>query len=290
MRNTTRVNFSAIIPSCSFPKNDFPILLENLNYKNPYDFTKEHRHEYFEIILIEKGGGVQWIDFSTVNLYDYSCYIILPVQVHLLKRNEFSKGTVIQFDETSVQTPCLLTCLLQIENPVIFENDADAYSMVKSYLTLISEIREMRRESSKTGSIHLLQALLMFLIDFKNRQDNYRQKTPIHSQFANLVDKQFAEKKLVSEYLRELNVSQTKLTASVLKHYGVTPLQFIHNRVILEIKRLLAFGSQSQKEIAYELGFNNPSVFSQFVKTKTGYSPTELQSMLLETVHIKGLH
>lgn len=281
MENTA---ISAIntIPAFSLTRNDFPVLTESLDYGNPYDFTREHRHQYFEIILIEKGGGRQWVDFTCINMLDYSCYVVLPVQVHLLKRNEYTQGSLIQFEETVVQSSCLLACLLQLRSPVIFENDAEAYSLTKGYLNLIHEIQYPVRASSKMGSIYLLQALLMHLINFKNKMENTSQIPAVHSQFANLVDKNFTEKKLVKEYLRELNVSQTKLTATTLKHFGVTPLQFIHSRILLEIKRLLAFSNQSQKEIAYELGFNNQAVFSQFVKAKTGSTPSELQRGLLK--------
>lgn len=269
-----------IIPAYNLMRNDFPVMIESLDHKNPYDFTKEHRHEYFELILTEKGGGRQWIDFTCFDMQNQSCYIVLPKQVHLLKRNEFTQGYVIQFRDTAIQSSNLLTYLMQLRSPVVFENDPDACVTAESYLNLLRKIQYPIRESSKTGSIYLLQAFLMHLIDFKSMTKIEGHTDIVHSQFASLVDSQFLEKKSVKEYLPELNISQARLTASTLKHFGVTPLQYIHNRILLEIKRMLVFGHQSQKEIAYELGFNNQAVFSQFVKAKTGYSPSELQHHL----------
>lgn len=271
-----------IIPAYNLMRNDFPVLIESLDHKNPYDFTKEHRHEYFEVILTEKGGGRQWIDFTCFDMQDQSCYIVLPKQVHLLRRNEFTGGSVIQFSDTAIQSLSLLTYLMQLQNPVVFENNPDACMVAGSYLNLIRKMQYPIRESSKTGSIYLLQAFLMQMIDLKSKPKIDGHADIVHSQFASLVDSQFLEKKSVKEYLPELNISQARLTASTLKHFGVTPLQYIHNRILLEIKRMLVFGHQSQKEIAYELGFNNQAVFSQFVKAKTGYTPTELQQHLIQ--------
>ncbi len=47
----------------------------------------------------------------------------------------------------------------------------------------------------------------------------------------------------------------------------------IHQRLILEAKRLLLHSTISAKEVAYSLNFNDPSYFSRFFKTNTGFSP-----------------
>ena len=47
-----------------FPQYNRPLIIELLDYKNPYDYHKPHRHDYFEIILVEQGEGKQFIDFA----------------------------------------------------------------------------------------------------------------------------------------------------------------------------------------------------------------------------------
>ena len=58
--------------------------------------------------------------------------------------------------------------------------------------------------------------------------------------------------------------------------------QVIHNRILLEAKRLLLFEEITHKEISYQLGFDSPPSFSAFIKSKTGYSPSELTQHLAE--------
>ncbi len=58
---------------------------------------------------------------------------------------------------------------------------------------------------------------------------------------------------------------------------GLTPLQVIHKRILLEAKRQLVFEEKQHKEIAYNLGFDSPASFSAFVKKKTGLTASEIQ-------------
>ena len=51
------------LPLHSLADGKFPIHVEDIRYNNPYDFTREHRHDYFEILFLKKGGGSQLIDF-----------------------------------------------------------------------------------------------------------------------------------------------------------------------------------------------------------------------------------
>ena len=54
---------------------------------------------------------------------------------------------------------------------------------------------------------------------------------------------------------------------------GQTAKHFIDERVILEIKRLLAQGRLSVKEIAYAAGFDEPTNMAKFFRKYTGRSP-----------------
>jgi len=59
-------------------------------------------------------------------------------------------------------------------------------------------------------------------------------------------------------------------------------LQVIHNRILLEAKRMLLFEEIAHKEIAFQLGFDSPASFSLFIKNKTGFTPSELNQQLVK--------
>ena len=62
---------------------------------------------------------------------------------------------------------------------------------------------------------------------------------------------------------------------------GLSPHQYLGNIRLERAKRLLAEGRARIIEIAYEIGYENPSQFSEFFRKRTGLSPSEFR----RTVH-----
>jgi AraC-like DNA-binding protein len=87
-----------------------------------------------------------------------------------------------------------------------------------------------------------------------------------------LVEEHFKKHKLVSDYAELMHRSPKTLTNVFSQHKSKSPLQVIHDRIILEARRMLIFTDKSAKEIAWELGFEDPSQFSRFFKKNTQLS------------------
>jgi AraC family 4-hydroxyphenylacetate 3-monooxygenase operon regulatory protein len=89
-----------------------------------------------------------------------------------------------------------------------------------------------------------------------------------------LVDTHYKTKKQVGEYAEMLYKSPKTLANLFSLYNDKTPLRIIHERIVLEAKRLLLFTDQTSKEIAYGLGFDDISAFNKMFKKITGFSPT----------------
>ena len=74
-----------------------------------------------------------------------------------------------------------------------------------------------------------------------------------------------------------MNISTKTLYNNVMEVAHITPLQMIDNRIILESKRMLKYTGLRVTEIAYQLGFNDPSYFVKFFKKQTGCLPLEFR-------------
>ena len=79
----------------------------------------------------------------------------------------------------------------------------------------------------------------------------------------------------MSDYAALLNVSPKTLTLYVNECSKYTPLELINDRIILEAKRLLRYSVLSVKEIAFRLGFDDPSYFGKFFKRLVKQSPAD---------------
>lgn len=54
---------------------------------------------------------------------------------------------------------------------------------------------------------------------------------------------------------------------------GKPAIKHVHERLVLEARRLLFYTDQSLKEIAFGLGFSEASYFSRFFKRETDLTP-----------------
>lgn len=274
--------YTTKLPLHNLNSGESPLFIRAISHNNEYDFTQKHRHNYVEILFFETGGGEQLIDFQEYEVKDFTCYIVHPNQIHLLDRASGSKGRLIQFRSESVMSPKLLTKLRERiwdgVGGIVFENDAEAFGQMMSVLDQFDVNSETER------NLHLLQVLLFDLLSTAKNETESASMDLDFNRFLQLVDANFKEQHSVQFYLNFLNISDKKLGSYSKQHLGMSPLQSIHHRLVLEIKRLLLFGEESHKEIAYSLGFDSPASFSAFVKKRTEKTPSELQSEV-EQIH-----
>lgn len=275
------------LPVHSLEKTEQIIHVRPIEYKNPYDYTREHRHTYFEIMFFDVGGGIQLIDFEKSTTHENSCYIIFPQQIHLLKRNN-ATGTVVQFTEEIIPSVQVRNTLRQIlfgeRASHIFEKSPDKMDEFRPLLNLLKIASEKNTKVSNEVALNYLQALLLQLVENRDVQAStgVSEDQKLMFQFQQFLEDQYAHNHSVQEYVKQIGTTEKKLAAATKKFMGLSPLQVIHNRVLLEAKRVLLFEDTSHKEIAFRLGFDSPASFSQFIKNKTGYSPSELSTHLVD--------
>jgi len=266
---------------------DAPVQVRRIEHKNPYDFTKEHRHTYFEVFFFEKGGGSQLIDFINLPVKEKSSYIVYPQQIHLLKRAPVACGRLIQFSE-EVLTSLPLRVMLQQQflSPVpaiFFEQDKKLFQKMESVIDILQDVLENDTPVRREISVQMLQALLLMLLNVK-QTDHHSALSgdkKVLFRFQQLLEEQFRTNHQVTRYAEDLGTTERKLAALTKQFLGLSPLQVIHNRLLLEAKRLLLFEDTSHKEIAFHLGFDSPASFSLFIKNKTGFNPSELNLHLV---------
>lgn len=96
-----------------------------------------------------------------------------------------------------------------------------------------------------------------------------------------LVEIHFKTLKKVGDYANLLCKSPKTLSNLFIINKQKNPQQIIHDRIILEAKRLLNFSEKSSKEIAFELGFAEASHFAKFFKNITEYTPIQYRKRFL---------
>lgn len=141
-------------------------------------------------------------------------------------------------------------------------NDSSLEEMMRTYLKqlLIRATRSWKR-----------QHLTHDLTDQQSDLEFFRK-------FSRLVEEHYKSKHTVADYADFLCMAPKTITHKFNRLRLPQPNEVIKNRIILEAKRLLVHTSLTAKEIAYELGYNDPAYFSRLLQTKTGESPSGFRS------------
>lgn len=143
---------------------------------------------------------------------------------------------------------------------------------------------------SKTIILSHLNTLLKYAQRFYKRQFIHRAELigSTVTKFNALLVSYFEGKKTreirlptVSYMAEKLNVSPRYLTDLLKQETGKTALELIHLFLITEAKNLLSEGEMTISEIAYALGFDNPTYFSRLFKKEVGHSPNKFRDNLL---------
>ncbi len=100
-----------------------------------------------------------------------------------------------------------------------------------------------------------------------------RPRAALVARFRDLLDAEFRSGWPLARYARALNVSPGRLRAACLDMTGKPPMRLVHERLLLEAKRLLTYSHLTIAETAYELGFADPGYFSRFFSEHAGEPP-----------------
>lgn len=79
----------------------------------------------------------------------------------------------------------------------------------------------------------------------------------------------------VEDFSREIFMNRVTLYRKILSLTGKTPIEFIRSIRLKRAAQLLEKSGKSIAEIAYEVGFNNPKVFSKFFKEEFDILPSQ---------------
>ena len=155
------------------------------------------------------------------------------------------------------------------ETPFVKPCEKDTKKLNFILESLIEEFQQ-----KDTAQYDMLQSYLkQFIINsVRVKQENHTIKedteTRLFKDFSLLVEQNFRTLHSVTDYANRLGISPKSITKHFQKLGSKTPSQFIKTRILLEAKRLLIYTDKTVKEIAFELGFNDPAYFTRFF-TKT---------------------
>ncbi|MCX8534268.1 helix-turn-helix domain-containing protein [Chryseobacterium luquanense] len=280
--------------SKSIPLNTFPlnigsgIIISKFTVADlEFDKIREaHRDDYHIFFLLEQGNGIFEIDFRRFEINSQSITYIQPYQVHRGLSLEEGLFTVLLISSESLN-PEYLSLLKEIAPTYPLQLDAVNFSTATKMGNLSAMIFERQNEKLHNTILKdICNSLVGFIISQflleSHKAENSSRSEVISKNFKLLLDQHFIHTKSPSEFASKMNISTVYLNECVKRATGQTVSYHIHQRIILEAKRLLFHSSKSVKEIATELGYDDYPYFSRLFTKITGMTALTFRSKNLE--------
>jgi AraC family transcriptional activator of pobA len=269
------------------------IYIRNLNNCPPSYLNDPGRKDFFEIVWLKNEDPLHALKLEDSNVKGDWIYLIPPYRVHQLNKAG-KNGELISFKREILEEGDkeFLLDLFKIFNVQgefsCLRMDAEAAADLSNVYKLLSEEYNKGKENLPIVKT-LLKALLLKLIQIKDLEftDHDINQTRVY-EFLMLLESNFLTVRNTDFYAGKLGISSKRLNQILKDKLDKTGMQIIHDRIILEAKRLIIHSEQTIKEISFELGFSDRPYFSRFFKKQTGESPDSFQKQVHNHVKQKS--
>lgn len=269
--------------------SDDPARVEHIAPVHSPVHNEVHRHDYDELFFFATGSGTHMIDLEQYTVVAPGMHLVGAGQVHQLTRSADMQAVVVQFGEAA---------LLGMDGGVHGELFARMGRPCSVALNTeqVSEAQELvariKKELSLGGPVMkevvrgYLSILLIKCAQWV-RASNAVTTPPLEEhdpvrRFQDLVERGYLEERQVAHYADKLAMSADHLNELVKKRLGRTASAVIHDRLLLEAKRLLLHSERSVKEVGYLLNMKDPAYFSRWFGKAEGMTPVAYREHIRE--------
>ena len=262
--------------------------MEDIYTKRNGKIDEPHRHNYYTVLIVNKAKGEHKIDFNSYKLSNKQIYFVAPGQVHQVIEKEKSFGFAMTFsNQFLIENSIRLSFIESLnlfqnygQNPPLIPTD----KQFKAIEGFSNQIFKLFNSEANMKFLSIGAFLKLLLIACNNICAINPIESDIDSSGDNLirtfkkeVENNYKAEHSTTFYAKQLHISPDHLNRTVKSKIGKTAKDYIQARIITEAKRLLYFTDLSNKEIGYELGFNEPANFSAFFKKHAQLSPSNFK-------------
>ncbi|AWB08362.1 AraC family transcriptional regulator (plasmid) [Azospirillum humicireducens] len=250
--------------------------------------VRPHRHDGLSHALLVTGGG-GWLTADGVDTaFRAPALIVVPAHVvhgfrfdagtdgHVLTMSEgFLAGVLAAAPEADLRDAPPLPLAWDLE-----EESDEAAALSDAFAAIRGEFRAHHVGRASAISAHVMLLLVAVARLKAGRRDGAGRDGPGQSpdlrllaRLRPMIDERFSQHWPVERYAAALGVTPGRLNAACRRVTGLSTLQLVHARLMLEAKRSLIYTSHGMAEIGYALGFEDPAYFSRFFTKREGRSP-----------------
>lgn len=233
-----------------------------------------HRLSYYFFLFVWEGTAACGIDLEKVTVEPLELLFALPHQVRQLPAT--LPGNV--YYKLGMQQECL--ALLPRQYPFLLNPlrqlkvrfSAPAATRLRTIFDLLTDLLGQPDTAPELVLAQLHSLLTEINVAyFTAAPPPAAERLAKYLAFVGLVEETYAQHPTVEHLAGALAMSTDGLYQLAKYYAGVSPKEFLTNRLMLEAQRRLYYNEHtSVKELAFELGFQDPAYFSRLFKKTTG--------------------
>ena len=274
----------SLLSGADFAKDPPRLLTFSRVESDTRENTSPHLHSHLEIFYFEHGHGCFVCGDRVIPIKAHDMIVANAKSIHVqYSKDENDPLVYYNFAIDRVQT---------VGNPpnCISEHDFEHHSFETPENPFFAIIRDILSECSEKqycyySRVHalftdlLIRTVRLFRSNTLASETNSQKNAEILSAVKSYIDEHFAENLNLDRLTRLSFMQKSYFLHSFKKAFGISPMKYL-NRVRIEHAKLLLLRSdKSVTEIAREVGFSNPTYFSEMFLKSVGIPPTEYRKI-----------
>ncbi|KAE9640908.1 helix-turn-helix domain-containing protein [Pseudomonas sp. PB103] len=247
---------------------------------------KPHRHaDLCQLLFVFKGQAELEIEGQRTQLKTPAIQVLPPLSVHGFRFSEDVEGFIV-----TLATPLINHLQAQLGDAVHALAETESYPAGADgeYLNSLFCALQAEYNGHQPAREMLMHALVSVIMVWVSRQAIVRHNASQRPQrqreylngFIQLVEETYRQHVKVEDLAHRLGISVSHLNGTCRELAGQPALQIMHERQLLEAKRLLTYTSMTIYEMSELLGFSDPTNFTRLFRRRVGISPKAFRDRL----------
>lgn len=254
-------------------------MIDIKTFANVIDLQKPRRIIKYMLVWCSSGTATIAVDENEFELKANSVITITSGQIHYFKKIKAAKGFILEFTFD-------FFCKDDKDIELIFHNSLFCHFAMNEVIPLGKsqlvewELKQIEKELNEKPYQYLISVhsrIELILVEINRSKiklgGEIWKPTALFLKFLETIRANFKNSLTLRQIAFLLNTTESKLNELSRLHTGRTAQSVMHGLTASEAKRLFIYEKLSVKEVAYELGFNDPFYFSNFFKKQTKHSP-----------------
>jgi AraC family transcriptional activator of pobA len=238
-----------------------------------------------QLLFVFKGQAELEIEGQRTQLQTPAIQVLPPLSVHGFRFSEDVEGFIV-----TLATPLINHLQAQLGDSVHALASAEHYPAGHDgdYLNSLFSALQAEYNGHQPAREMLMHSLVSVIMVWVSRQAIVRHKASQRPQrqreylngFIQLVEETYRQHVKVEDLAHRLGISVSHLNGTCRELAGQPALQIMHERQLLEAKRLLTYTSMTIYEMSELLGFSDPTNFTRLFRRRVGISPKAFRDSL----------